>query len=62
VDNISHKNQEISILTIKKSQNKVNTSSSHRNTSRKRLKKLKAKDNSINTKQEQENKKCTHAV
>jgi hypothetical protein len=59
---ISHKNWEISILRSKKSRNKVKTSLSHRNTSRKRLAKLIAKDNSINTKQEQENKKCTHAV
>ncbi len=44
LDNISHKNQEISVLTIKKSQNKIITSLSHRNTSRKRLKNLKAKD------------------
>jgi hypothetical protein len=44
LNNIFHKNQEISVLTIKKSQNKINTALSHKNTSRKRLKKLKAKD------------------
>jgi hypothetical protein len=32
--NISHKNQEISILTIKKKQSKVKTSSSSHKTSR----------------------------
>ncbi len=50
--------KEISILTIKKSQNKVKASSfSHRNTSRKRVTKLRAKHNTTKTKQEWESKK-----
>jgi hypothetical protein len=40
--NISHKNQEISILTIKKRQSKVNTSStSHREFQRKEKQRIK---------------------
>jgi hypothetical protein len=52
-------NRELSILTIKKSQNKLKTSSlSHRKTSQKGLPKLRKKDTTLTeTKQEQENKK-----